>query len=233
MATLQELLVKIGADTDGLDKIDQGLGKVRDAGEKVTGIGKSLTAGVTTPIVGLGAAVVKTAADFESGMNGVRAVTGATGDDFEALQGKAREMGATTAYSATESANAMEFLGMAGWDTVEILDGLALLLDPREVLEVVDALALPVVEFREVADAGAVEMTFQRDGGEEGRRAVRDPREFGRGRVRPDRHPEWLGTVTRWALSPYEVPDSVKHCLKPLLGHSPAPGFVVGVPRGP
>ena len=124
MATLQELTIKIGADTDGLDKLDQGLSKVRDAGTKVTSVGKSLTAGVTTPLVGLGVAAVTTAADFESSMNGVRAVTGATGADFEALEDQAKEMGSTTQFSASESAQAMEFLGMAGWDTTQIMDGL-------------------------------------------------------------------------------------------------------------
>lgn len=131
MATLQELLIKIGADTDGLDKIDEAASKldknmegVRKTGEKVTGVGKTLTAGVTTPLVGLGMAAVTTAASFEASMNGVRAVTGATGDDFEALENQAKELGATTQFSASEAANGMEFLGMAGWDTQQIMSGL-------------------------------------------------------------------------------------------------------------
>ena len=143
MATLQELIVKIGADTDGLDKIDSGLGKVRSAGEKLTDVGKTMTVGVTTPIVGMGAAVLKTAGDFEAGMNGVRAVTGASGQDFEDLQNKAREMGATTAFSATEAASAMEFLGMAGWDTNEIMSGLP---------DVLNLAAAGSVELAEAAD---------------------------------------------------------------------------------
>lgn len=131
MATLQELIVKIGADTDGLDKIsqatdklDKDLGKVRDAGAKVTDVGKSLTAGVTTPLVGMGAAVLKTAGDFESSMNSVRAVTGATGVELDQMSDLAREMGSTTQFSASESAAAMEFLGMAGLDTTQIMDAL-------------------------------------------------------------------------------------------------------------
>lgn len=143
MATLQELIVKIGADTDGLDKIEQGLGKVRDTGSKMTDVGKNLTMGLTTPIVGMGAAVLKTAGDFEAGMNGVRAVTGASGQDFEDLQNKAREMGATTAFSATEAASAMEFLGMAGWDTNEIMSGLP---------DVLNLAAAGSVELAEAAD---------------------------------------------------------------------------------
>src|SRR5690554_4984451 len=132
MATLAELLVSIGVDTKSLDKGLEGVAEKTNSsmqrlartGEQLTSVGKSLTMGVTTPIVGMGTAILKTAGDFEVGMNGVRAVTGATGQDFEALKDLAREMGATTAYSATEAASAMEFLGMAGWDTNEILAGL-------------------------------------------------------------------------------------------------------------
>lgn len=168
MATLQELTVKIGAETDGLDKIDQAAGKidsnfqkVRDSGKKVTDVGKGLTAGVTTPVVGLGTAVLKTASDFEAGMNGVRAVTGATGSEFEALQDKAREMGATTAFSATESANAMEFLGMAGWDTTEIMSGLP------------DVLNLAAAGGMELADAADVSSNIMSGFGIEASEAAR------------------------------------------------------------
>jgi TP901 family phage tail tape measure protein len=78
--------------------------------------------GVVTGL--LGGAVLGAAGDFESAMNGVRAVTGATGRDFKELEGLAQELGSTTQFSATQSANAMEYLGMAGWDTTQIMDGL-------------------------------------------------------------------------------------------------------------
>lgn len=129
MATLQELIVKIGADTDGLDKLNEGLGKVRDAGSKVTDVGKNLTTGVTTPLVGLGAAALTTAAGFESSMNDVRAVTGATGQDLQDMTDLAKEMGRTTMFSASESADALAFLGMAGLDAQQSMDALPGVLD--------------------------------------------------------------------------------------------------------
>lgn len=129
MATLQELIVKIGADTDGLDKIEQGLGKVRDTGSKMTDVGKNLTVGVTTPIVGMGAAILTTAGSFESSMNDVRAVTGATGQDLQDMTDLAKEMGSTTAFSASESADALAFLGMAGLDAQQSMDALPGILD--------------------------------------------------------------------------------------------------------
>ena len=86
--------------------------------------GKSLTKFVTVPLAGVGAAMVKTTADFEAGMSQVQAISGATGKDLEALSEKAKEMGAKTKFSATESAEALKYMAMAGWDTQKMLDGL-------------------------------------------------------------------------------------------------------------
>lgn len=77
----------------------------------------------------IGWAVLDTAGTFEHSMQAVRAVTNATGADFSRLEGLAKELGSTTMFSATEAANAMEFLGMAGWDTTQILEGLPAVLD--------------------------------------------------------------------------------------------------------
>ncbi len=87
-------------------------------------MGSTLTRSVTLPIVGIGAAMVKTTADFEAGMSEVGAISGASGEDLEALANKAKEMGATTKFSATESAEALKYMAMAGWDTQKMLDGL-------------------------------------------------------------------------------------------------------------
>ena len=86
--------------------------------------GKSLTKFVTVPLAGVGAAMVKTTADFEAGMSQVQAISGATGKDLEALSEKAKEMGAKTKFSATESAEALKYMAMAGWDTQKMLGGL-------------------------------------------------------------------------------------------------------------
>ena len=72
---------------------------------------------------------IQTTAQFEQSMAKVKAITGATGAEFDTLTDFARELGATTMMSATESADAMAFLGMAGWETSEILAGLPAILD--------------------------------------------------------------------------------------------------------
>lgn len=96
---------------------------IQSVGKKMTSVGTTLTKYVTVPIVGLAAAAVKTTADFDKSMSKVAAVSGATGKDFEALRSKAREMGATTKFSATEAAEAFNYMAMAGWKTEDMLEG--------------------------------------------------------------------------------------------------------------
>ena len=78
---------------------------------------------MTVPIFGLGTAAVKTTADFDASMSKVSAVSGATGEDLEALRAKAREMGSQTKFSASEAADAMNYMAMAGWKTEDMLNG--------------------------------------------------------------------------------------------------------------
>jgi len=90
-------------------------------GDKMAKVGGSLTKSVTLPIVGLGTAALLTAADFEKSMNKVSAISGATGDTLAAMSGQAKELGRTTQYSASQAADAMSFLAMAGFDSNEIM----------------------------------------------------------------------------------------------------------------
>ena len=126
------LVGKIVLDTDGVsEKIDSVLSKVESmgtglqkAGEKISSVGSKLTLGVTAPIAGLGAAAIKTASDFESTMSQVSAISGATGDDFKKLEDLAKKMGETTKFSASEAAEALTYMAMAGWKTDDMLSGL-------------------------------------------------------------------------------------------------------------
>ena len=91
--------------------------------------GGLLSKNVTLPIVGVGAAAVKTATDFEAGMSEVKAISGATGSEFDALRDKAIEMGAKTKFSASDSADAFKYMAMAGWDASAMMDGIAGIMD--------------------------------------------------------------------------------------------------------
>lgn len=79
-----------------------------------------------TAVLGLG---IKKAADFEQQMSAVGAITGGTAEDMKRLELKAKEMGATTVFSATQSAQAMESMGRAGFSTQQIIDGLGGVMD--------------------------------------------------------------------------------------------------------
>ena len=106
-----------------LAKIDEAGEKLQDIGSSVENVGKKFLP-VTAAVTGLGTAAVKTAADFDSEMSKVSAISGATGDDFDQLRAKAREMGAKTKFSASEAASAMEYMAMAGWKTGDMLNGI-------------------------------------------------------------------------------------------------------------
>lgn len=97
--------------------------KFQEVGQKIEGVGKKLLP-VTAVVGGIGAAAVKTTADFDESMSNVSAISGATGEDFDRLRDKAREMGAETKFSASEAADAMSYMAMAGWKTEDMLGGI-------------------------------------------------------------------------------------------------------------
>ena len=106
-----------------LAKIGEAGQVLQNVGDKISGAGEKLLP-VTAGVTALGTAAVKTASDFDSAMSKVAAVSGATGDDLQALRDKARKMGAKTKFSASEAAEAMNYMAMAGWKTNDMLSGI-------------------------------------------------------------------------------------------------------------
>ena len=94
-------------------------------GKSLTSAGTTLTKNVTVPVVGFGTAIVTTSANFESSMSKVQAISGATGGDLDSLKSKAQEMGAKTKFSASEAAEAFQYMAMAGWDVDSMLGGIS------------------------------------------------------------------------------------------------------------
>lgn len=123
-------LEKQGSKWDQLSQKCEAAGnKLKTAGDKISGVGTTMTKGVTAPILGIAAAALKVGNDFEAQMSRVRAISGATGDDFTALRDKARELGRDTAFSAMEAAQGMENLASAGFSTKEIMAAMPGMLD--------------------------------------------------------------------------------------------------------
>ena len=120
MASDGKLIFDTKIDDSGFK---QGLGKLKGiAGKGASLITKSI-AGVTTALVATGAAAAKVGSEFESGMSQVAATMGMTqkeiqggSKEFKKLESAAREMGATTQFSATEASEALNYIALAGYD---------------------------------------------------------------------------------------------------------------------
>ncbi|MDC3413957.1 phage tail tape measure protein [Terrihalobacillus insolitus] len=91
-------------------------------------VGATMAAVGTTIGIGIGSAV-KTAADFEAAMSRVGAVSGASEEDMKALTKEAERLGSTTSFSASQAAEGMQYLAMAGWKTTDIIQGMGGVLD--------------------------------------------------------------------------------------------------------
>lgn len=125
-----ELLAKLKVDSAEYDKALKDAGdKLVQTGNKIKDVGESLSKKVTAPVVGLGTAIVTTFANFEQSMSNVKALTGATGQEFEQLKQLAKELGASTQFSAKQAADAMGFLAQAGFSVDQIMAALPGTLD--------------------------------------------------------------------------------------------------------
>ena len=121
MASDGSIKILTDLDTSGFEK---GINKLSGLVPKGFGTVLKSVAAVSGALGAASGFAVKVGSDFEAGMSEVAAISGATGKDLEALTAKAKEMGATTKFSATESAEALKYMAMAGWDTDKMLSGL-------------------------------------------------------------------------------------------------------------
>lgn len=103
--------------------------EIQNAGKVISDVGSTLTKSITLPIAGVATAAVKTAADFEQSMSQVAATMGKTKEDVKGLSKLAKQMGATTAFSASEAAEGINILAMAGLNATQIGDSLGTVLD--------------------------------------------------------------------------------------------------------
>ena len=121
------------------DDVNEFADSTKDAGEQAK---ISASGGITAMTVALGTLiadgirkaagelkdfteeVVKTGAEFESKMSNVKAISGATAEEFEKLNAKAQKMGATTKFTAAETADAFSYMAMAGWKANDMIAGI-------------------------------------------------------------------------------------------------------------
>lgn len=138
-AELKRLEAQASTTNQTLAKIGDVGGKLENIGNGITDVGKKVTV-ASAAVTGLGVASVKTAADFESSMSQVQATMGITKDSMSKVNGEsvntmdtlsalAKKMGSETAFSATECAEALNYLALAGYDTQEMCDTLPIVLN--------------------------------------------------------------------------------------------------------
>lgn len=92
---------------------------------KMAGLMKKSAAAIGVASVAAAKKTIDVGKSFEAGMSEVQAISGASGKDLEKLSAKAKQMGATTKFSATESATALKYMAMAGWKTNQMVSGLS------------------------------------------------------------------------------------------------------------
>jgi len=104
----------------------QGLGSGLSAGAVAVGnLASSAITSAASGLVDFGKAAMETGMSFDASMANVAAISGATGDELTTLRDKAKEMGATTKFTATEAADAFGYMAMAGWDASQMVDGIS------------------------------------------------------------------------------------------------------------
>lgn len=127
--------LKVGITIQATDKASNAIKGITEQAKKLEDVTRKLDAFGKTSLIaggiltaGLGISV-KTASDFESAMKRVKALSGSTNEEFRALSQTARELGASTVFSATQSAEAMQFLSMAGYRANEQISAMPGLLN--------------------------------------------------------------------------------------------------------
>ena len=122
MRGLGGLIYRISANTSDFEKKLAGSEKrVLALGNRLGQAGRTMTLGITAPMMAIAGGALMVAAGYERSMNRVQALSGATGAQFVSLQKQARQLGATTQFSASDAADGMGFLAMAGFKTNQIL----------------------------------------------------------------------------------------------------------------
>lgn len=121
-----KVVIETGLDSSG---IEQGLKKLGGITKKGLKVAATAVAGTSAALAGVATVAIKTGSDFEAQMSRVKAISGATEQEFVKLKEQAIELGADTAFSSGQAAEGMENLAAAGFTTNEILEAMPGLLD--------------------------------------------------------------------------------------------------------
>jgi TP901 family phage tail tape measure protein len=103
--------------------------RMASMGSTMRNVGGTMTKSLSLPLAGIGASVIKLGSDFQYQMRRVKNISQATGGDFEMMSKQAKKLGATTQFTATQAAEGMEFLAMAGFKPKQIYEAMPAVLN--------------------------------------------------------------------------------------------------------
>ena len=140
---LDSLQNELAEDAKTVDNTTKSIGRMNDETDETnTSTNNAVTGGISAFSVALGnlaanaltacvnklkelvTASVEVGETFDSSMSKVQAISGATADEMVTLEDKARKMGETTKFTATEAGDAFGYMAMAGWKTEDMLNGI-------------------------------------------------------------------------------------------------------------
>ena len=135
----EQVVVRLVADASGLEKgaaraenALSGIEKMNGSGLGfgiLAGIGQAAFSKITGAVADTAAAIIDVGSSFEKQMSRVEAISGASATDIALITEKARQMGATTSFSASEAGKAMEYMAMAGWKAQDMVEGIGGIMD--------------------------------------------------------------------------------------------------------
>ena len=126
---LFELFVKIGVDDQASGKLKSISSKLGNGLKTAAKIGATAVAAASTAVVAFGASSVKAGMEFDSAMSQVAATMGKTTDEIVELRDFAQKMGSTTVFSATQSAEALNYMALAGYNSEQAMSALPTVLN--------------------------------------------------------------------------------------------------------
>ncbi|MDR2223812.1 MAG: phage tail tape measure protein [Flavobacteriaceae bacterium] len=125
MASLAQINVLFRADLDQFStEMQKARREMEKAGKEMQKIGKEMSTYLTAPLAAIAGFSSKISMDFDDSMRKVMATTNATGSEFKAMTATAEEMGAKTRYTASQAAEAMNYMALAGWKSQQIIEGI-------------------------------------------------------------------------------------------------------------
>lgn len=128
-----ELFAEFGIDSSALDSALASVSKkCTSMGKSLAKVGAASSVALTAPLTAIGKSIFTAGTNFDAQMSRVGAISGATADEMKSLRTEALRMASQSSFSTLDAATALEYMGMAGWKTEQMIAGLGPIMDLAE-----------------------------------------------------------------------------------------------------